>query len=151
MLVWLQLEWSWGGGGGVGCGGWGGGSLWLHNSIYVSPSKYSVECDILLHGSDSYDMGVWGVVGEVEGLCDFTIGSMSHRANIVLNVIFCYMVVTVIYIMITTRYIDCTPTSEVTPVTIRYFRPSHHGHTSQYIILTHLLFISHQSDQEFPR
>ena len=31
-----------------------------------------------------------------------------------------------------TRYIDGTPTSKVTPVTIRCIRPSHHGHTSQY-------------------
>ena len=31
-----------------------------------------------------------------------------------------------------TRYVDGTPTSEVTPVTIRYIRPPHHGHTSQY-------------------
>ena len=30
-----------------------------------------------------------------------------------------------------TRYVDGTPTSEVTPVTIRYIRPSHHDHTSQ--------------------
>ena len=100
-----------------------------------------------------------------------------------------------------TRYVDGTPTSEVTPVTIRYIRPPHHGHTSQYhghewmthilfspcqtavpflrssyfrltlkfqlqgqghgcgqrsynwpsIILTHFVFISHQSDQQFLR
>ena len=31
-----------------------------------------------------------------------------------------------------TRYVDGTPMSEVTPVTIRYIRPSHHGQTSQY-------------------
>ena len=29
-----------------------------------------------------------------------------------------------------TRYVDGTPTSEVTPATIRYIRPRHHGHTS---------------------
>ena len=34
-----------------------------------------------------------------------------------------------------TRYVDGTPTSEVTPVTIRYIRPPHHGHTSQYMAL----------------
>ena len=42
-----------------------------------------------------------------------------------------------------TRYVDSTPTSEVTPVTIRYIRPSHHGHTSQYHgheWMTHILF-----------
>ena len=33
---------------------------------------------------------------------------------------------------IKTRYVDGTPTSEVTPVTIRYIRPRHHGQTSQY-------------------
>ena len=30
------------------------------------------------------------------------------------------------------RYVDGTPTSEVTPVTIRDICPPHHGHTSQY-------------------
>ena len=30
------------------------------------------------------------------------------------------------------RYVDGTPTSEVTAVTIRYIRPSHHGHTSSF-------------------
>ena len=29
-----------------------------------------------------------------------------------------------------TRYVDGTPTSEVTPVTIRYIRPPQHGDTS---------------------
>ena len=29
-----------------------------------------------------------------------------------------------------TRYVDGTPTSEVTPVTIRYILSSHYGHTS---------------------
>ena len=33
--------------------------------------------------------------------------------------------------IITTRYVDGTPMSEVTPVTIWYIRPPHHGHTSQ--------------------
>ena len=75
-----------------------------------------------------------------------------------------------------TGYVDGMPTSEVTPVTIWYIRPPHHGHTSQYyaltltlqgqghwcglwarsysrpsIILTHFLFISHQSDQQLLR
>ena len=27
-----------------------------------------------------------------------------------------------------TKYVDGTPTSEVTPVTIRYIHPPHHGH-----------------------
>ena len=31
-----------------------------------------------------------------------------------------------------TRYVDGSLTSEVTPVTIRYIRPPQHGHTSQY-------------------
>ena len=31
-----------------------------------------------------------------------------------------------------TRYVDGTPTSEVTSVAIRNIRPPHHGHTSQY-------------------
>ena len=30
------------------------------------------------------------------------------------------------------RYVDGTPRSEDTPVIIRYIRPPHHGHTSQY-------------------
>ena len=75
-----------------------------------------------------------------------------------------------------TRYVNGTPTSEVTLVTIQYIRPPHHGHTIQYhaltltlqgqghgcgqrarsyswpsIILTHFLFISCQSDQQFLR
>ena len=33
---------------------------------------------------------------------------------------------------LTTRYVDGTPTSEVTPVTIRWIRPPNHGHPSQY-------------------
>ena len=43
-----------------------------------------------------------------------------------------------------TRYVDGTPTSEVTPVTIRYIRPPHHGHTSQYHgheWMTRILFV----------
>ena len=31
-----------------------------------------------------------------------------------------------------TRYVDGTPTSEVTPVTIRHIRPPHQGHTGQH-------------------
>ena len=43
-----------------------------------------------------------------------------------------------------TRYVDGTPTSEVTPVTIRYIHPPHHGHTSQYHgheWMTRILFV----------
>ena len=36
-----------------------------------------------------------------------------------------------------TRYVDGTPTSEVTPVTIRYIRPSHHGHTRSWMDDSH--------------
>ena len=39
-----------------------------------------------------------------------------------------------------TRYVDSTPTSEVTPVTIRYIRPPHHGHTS-HEWMTRILFV----------
>ena len=45
----------------------------------------------------------------------------------------------------TTRYVDGTPTSEVTSVTIWYIRPPHHGQTSQYYgheWMTHILFRS---------
>ena len=44
-----------------------------------------------------------------------------------------------------TRYVDCSPTSEVTPVTIRYIHLPHHGHTSQYHgheWMTHIHFCS---------
>ena len=47
-----------------------------------------------------------------------------------------------------TRYVDGTPTSEVTPVTIRYICPPHHGHTSQYHShewMTHILLVPSQS------
>ena len=47
-----------------------------------------------------------------------------------------------------TRYVDGMPTSEVTPFTIRYIRPPHHGHTSQYHgheWMTHILFLPCQS------
>ena len=43
-----------------------------------------------------------------------------------------------------TRYVDGTPTSEVTPVTIRYILPPHYGHTSQYHgqeWMTYILFV----------
>ena len=65
-----------------------------------------------------------------------------------------------------TRYADGTPTSEVTPVTIRYIRAPHHGHTSQYhghewmthILFVHCQFLPHSwdkaisdSDLETPR
>ena len=53
-----------------------------------------------------------------------------------------------------TRYVDGTPTSEVTPVTIRYIRPPHHGHTSQYHgheWMTHILFVPCQSAVPFLR
>ena len=52
-----------------------------------------------------------------------------------------------------TRYVDGTPTSEITPVTIWYIRPPHHGHTSQYHGLewmTHILFVISDSDLETP-
>ena len=55
---------------------------------------------------------------------------------------------------IPTRYVDGTPTSEVTPVTIRYIRPPHHGHTSQYHGLewmTCILFVPCQSAAPFLR
>ena len=53
-----------------------------------------------------------------------------------------------------TRYVDGTPTSEVTPFTIRYIRPPHHGHTinSQYHgheWMTHILFVPCQSAAPF--
>ena len=47
-----------------------------------------------------------------------------------------------------TRYVNGTPTSEVTPVTIWYIRPPHHGYTSQYHgheRMTHILFVPCQS------
>ena len=46
-----------------------------------------------------------------------------------------------------TRYVDSTPTSEVTPDTTQYIRPPHHGHTSQYHgheWMSHFLFIPYQ-------
>ena len=82
---------------------------------------------------------------------------------------------------VTTRYVNSTPTSEVTPVTIRYIHPpppphppihqislfqtltlrlqsQGHGwgqrsrsHSSPSIQPMHLLFVSHQSDQTFLR
>ena len=56
--------------------------------------------------------------------------------------------------IIKTRYVDGTPTSEVTPVIIWYIRPPHHGHTSQYHGLewmTHILFVPCQSAAPFLR
>ena len=53
-----------------------------------------------------------------------------------------------------TRYVDGTPTSEVTPVTIWYIRPPHHGHNSQYHgheWMTHILFVPCQSAAPFLR
>ena len=53
-----------------------------------------------------------------------------------------------------TRYADATPTSEVTPFTIRYIRPPHHGHTNQYHDhewMTHALFVPCQSATPFLR
>ena len=53
-----------------------------------------------------------------------------------------------------TRYVDGTPTSKVTPVTIRYIRPPHHGHTSQYHgheWMTHILLVPCQSAVPFLR
>ena len=50
-----------------------------------------------------------------------------------------------------TRYVDGMPTSEVT---IRYIRPPHHGHTSQYHgheWMAHILFIPCQSAAPFLR
>ena len=56
--------------------------------------------------------------------------------------------------LLSTRYVDGTPTSEVTLVTIRYIRPPHPGHTSQYhghAWMTHILFIPSQSAIPFLR
>ena len=53
-----------------------------------------------------------------------------------------------------TRYVNGTPTSEVTPVSIRYIRPPHHGHTSQYNgheWMTHILFVHCQSAAPYLR
>ena len=58
------------------------------------------------------------------------------------------------HLLMTTRYVDGTPMSEVTPVTIRYIRPSQHGHTSQYHgheWMTHILFVPCQSAVPFLR
>ena len=51
-------------------------------------------------------------------------------------------------------YVDGTPTSEVTPVTIRYIRPPHNSHTSQYHChewMTHTLFVPCQLAVPFLR
>ena len=51
-----------------------------------------------------------------------------------------------------TRYVDGTPTSQVTLVTIRYYPPTHHDHTNQYHgheWMTHILFVPCQSDVPF--
>ena len=51
-----------------------------------------------------------------------------------------------------TRYVDGTPTSEVTSVTIRYIRPYYHGHISQYHgheWTTHIIFVPCQSATPF--
>ena len=51
-----------------------------------------------------------------------------------------------------TRYVDGTPTSEVTPVTIRYIRPPHHGHTTEYHgdeWMTHIISVPRQSAVPF--
>ena len=56
--------------------------------------------------------------------------------------------------IVKTRYVDGTPTSEVTPFTIWYIRPPHHGHTSQHHgheLMTHILFVSCQSAAPFLR
>ena len=53
-----------------------------------------------------------------------------------------------------TSYVDGTPTSEVTPVTIRYICPPHYGHTSLYHgheWMTHILFVPCQSAIPFLR
>ena len=53
-----------------------------------------------------------------------------------------------------TRYVHSTPMSEVTPFTIQYIRPPHHGHTSQYHgheWMTHILFIPCQLATPFLR
>ena len=53
-----------------------------------------------------------------------------------------------------TRYVDGMPTSEVTPVTIRYIRPPHRGHTSQYHgheWMTRILFVHCQQAAPFLR
>ena len=58
------------------------------------------------------------------------------------------------YHLCKTRYVDGTPTSEVTPFTILYIRPPHHGHTGQYRgheWMTHILFVSCQSAAPFLR
>ena len=50
------------------------------------------------------------------------------------------------------RYVDGTPTSQVTLVTIRYYPPTHHDHTKQYHgheWMTHILFVPCQSDVPF--
>ena len=51
-----------------------------------------------------------------------------------------------------TRYFDGTPTSEVSPATIRYIRPSYHGHITQchgHEWTTHILFVPCQSATPF--
>ena len=53
------------------------------------------------------------------------------------------------FVSLQTKYVDGTLTSEVTSVIIRFIRPPHHGHTSQYHRhewMTHILFIPCQSD-----
>ena len=53
-----------------------------------------------------------------------------------------------------TRYVDGTPMSEVTPVTIWYICPPHHGHTDQYHgheWMTQILFVPCQLATPFMR
>ena len=46
---------------------------------------------------------------------------------------------------LTTRYVDGMPTSEITPVTIQYIHPPHHGHTKVNAWTTHIPFVPCQS------
>ena len=50
-----------------------------------------------------------------------------------------------------TRYVDGTPTSEVTPFTLRYIRPPHHGQYHGHEWMTHILFVPCQSAAPFLR
>ena len=45
-----------------------------------------------------------------------------------------------------TRYVNGTPTSKVTPVTIRYIRPPYHGHINQYHGHEWMTHMTHMSE-----
>ena len=117
--------------------------LWIKNDFHVDVGANDEE--------------IYGVLFSITGgWIDHlhTITAIWWPLEFVVVSVACMRVCWVFYHDMQTKYVDGTPTSEVTPGTIPYIHPPHYSHTSQYHDhewMTHIPFIPCQAAVLFLR